>query len=343
MYCTVFALVFADFSVQIIGLCFTISGDYISSETPVALDILEDSRTLIDMKVGKPFGVLDRNSIKVLDVLRKELAIELYADRSSLPLNSRKKTINSRSNRKPQRPNPDMALYVTLYGAPALFERVGRFATSCKLFLQHPRYCNKNVPYRNPHCLSPPEGVNAYTYDAKDILYMDDSRNLELCVNPIDLLADATDQEALVGADSPQALQTVLYEHQKQALTFMMQRESGWAMDGHHKDIWKDQKDAFGRVSYFNTITGQKQNRAPQQLRGGLLIDAPGLGKSLSIIALIASDSERKAQGLCNEASLFTTLLIVPKTRKSMTFSIRRCRMYSCTVVIQTWRDELQK
>jgi SWI/SNF-related matrix-associated actin-dependent regulator of chromatin subfamily A3 len=43
-------------------------------------------------------------------------------------------------------------------------------------------------------------------------------------------------------------------------------------------------------VSFFNTILGTQQNGAPPDFRGGILADAPGLGKSLSIIALIASD-----------------------------------------------------
>jgi len=158
-----------------------------------------------------------------------------------------------------------------------------------------------------------------YTHDLNDSSYMDGGQNLKLFANPMDLFIDGAEQEALAGTDPPQALKTTLYKHQMQALTFMMQRESGWALDGHHQDMWKEQKDALGRVSYFNTISGQKQTRRPQQFRGGLLIDAPGLGKSLSIIALIASDFDSKAQDDCQEASFSTTLLIVPQTCKSTT------------------------
>jgi len=208
---------------------------------------------------------------------------------------------------------------VILYGAPSLYEPVGLFAAKCNLFLQHPSNCNKNVQYRNPHCLSPKEGGIVYTHDLNDSSYMDGGQNLKLFANPMDLFIDGAEQEALAGTDPPQALKTTLYKHQMQALTFMMQRESGWALDGHHQDMWKEQKDALGRVSYFNTISGQKQTRRPQQFRGGLLIDAPGLGKSLSIIALIASDFDSKAQDDCQEASFSTTLLIVPQTCKSTT------------------------
>lgn len=207
-----------------------------------------------------------------------------------------------------------------LYGAQSFYEPVGLFAAKCNLFLQHPSNCNKNVQYRNPHCLPPKGGGSIYTHDLNDSSYMSVGSNLEVSINPIDLIIDGAEQEALVGTDPPQALQTTLYKHQMQALTFMMQRESGWAMDGHHKDMWKEQKDELGRVSYSNIISGQKQTRPPQQFRGGLLIDAPGLGKSLSIIALIASDFDSKTQGDRREASFSTTLLIVPKTCKSITY-----------------------
>lgn len=116
--------------------------------------------------------------------------------------------------------------------------------------------------------------------------------------------------------DTPKALSTELYKHQKQALTFMTQRERGWALDGSRKDIWKQERDDSGRIWYHNIISGMKQARPPPQLRGGLLIDAPGLGKSLSILALIASGVEHRRQCDADDEFLSTTLVVVPKTRK---------------------------
>ena len=60
-------------------------------------------------------------------------------------------------------------------------------------------------------------------------------------------------------------------------------------------------------VSFFNTILGIQQNVAPPDFRGGILADAPGLGKSLSIIALIASD--RHHTNPVNDAKVDQTLL----------------------------------
>ena len=52
----------------------------------------------------------------------------------------------------------------------------------------------------------------------------------------------------------------------------------------------------------------------PDQFRGGLLIDAPGLGKSLIILALNVSDAESQEQNVPERAPPSTTLPVVPKT-----------------------------
>lgn len=61
-------------------------------------------------------------------------------------------------------------------------------------------------------------------------------------------------------------------------------------------------------------VTDQRQRLPPPEFRGGLLIDAPGLGKTLSVIALLAYQKERIAS-VPGEDKGKTTLLIVPKTR----------------------------
>ena len=182
---------------------------------------------------------------------------------------------------------PTLQLFAILYGPSSLFEAVGTFAARCHLYLQHPWHCDRNVPYRNPHCLSPEGGRIVTTFDLHATLSSFSHSSLEISANPIDLFADCAEQDALDEANTPTNLSTELYKHQKQALTFMIQRERGWAMDGHHKDIWREEKDPVGRSMYKNLVSGTRQLTRPDQFRGGLLIDAPGLGKSLSIIAQI--------------------------------------------------------
>ena len=295
-----------------------LSCNYEIRETPIHLDVMEDSSTLFDPKAKSKFGSLNLRATKILAVLRKELVIQIFAH--SLPNLSKdllKGSITSNGKTKQARSNPSIGLYVILYGPSGLAQHVGDFTARCSLYLQPPLCCNRNVPYQNPHCLSPLTSEKVYTYELLNgILEEDLVSTIETYLNPIDLFADSTEQEAIPDTESPEALRTKLYKHQKQALTFMMQRERGWATKSHQRDIWKEENDALGRVVYFNTVSGQRQFRPPKQFRGGLLTDAPGLGKSLSIIALIALTVENRGNIQHDESSSNTTLLIVPKTCK---------------------------
>lgn len=294
----------------------------------------------MDSNTKASLGVIDRNGKKILAVLQREVTVQLFADWISRPTGPLKTDANLNGNAKRPGMWPPLELCANLYGPGTLFENVGTFAAKCNLYLQHPRNCDLNVPYRNPHCLSPEVSHTTYTFELNDATN-ENRLGIQIPANPIDLFADAPVQDALTDADTPQILSTELYKHQKQALTFMTQRERGWALDGHHRDIWKEEKDVVGRVSYVNTISGLRQTRPPDQFRGGLLIDAPGLGKSLSILALIALGVESQAQRISEKASSSTTLVIVPKTCK---LDRPGGRISELTLpVIQMWKDELQK
>ena len=68
---------------------------------------------------------------------------------------------------------------------------------------------------------------------------------------------------------------------------------------------------------YLNNVSGNRQLHAPRAFRGGLIADHMGLGKSLSMIALIASDANEmvpRHPSITEHAK--TTLIIVPSTRK---------------------------
>ena len=75
-------------------------------------------------------------------------------------------------------------------------------------------------------------------------------------------------------------------------------------------------------VRYLNNVTGLRQSEPPPPFSGGILADHMGLGKSLTMIALIASDltpHHRVANiGAITVAqpAIKASLLIVPSTRK---------------------------
>ena len=303
---------------QVIGLRIQLSNTYSINQVPVPISILADSRTLLDSNTKGTVGTLDKNDQKVVGVLQREISLELFADRNTAQTEKPVRKHVETKHKTQHASKPPLELFAVLYGPSKLFELVGAFAAKCHLHLQHPRHCNRNVPYRNPHCLSPENDRIVYTLDLENVLGFETGFVTEISTDYIDLFADCAEQDPLSDAKTPQAVRTELYKHQKQALTFMMQRERGWAMDGHRKDIWKEVQDSPARTLFHNVISGTKQTRPPDQFRGGLLIDAPGLGKSLSIIALLASGFQSlhhsQRQSPFTEESSFTTLLVVPKT-----------------------------
>ncbi len=118
----------------------------------------------------------------------------------------------------------------------------------------------------------------------------------------------------------------------------MLKRENGWALSDIDQDIWRELIDdkrrrfytlpiahaSLNEARYVNNITGDIQDVVPVQFRGGLLADPMGLGKTLSTIALIASDRNRTGKLAIAQDDSFesiltkrkTTLLVAPSTRE---------------------------
>ncbi|TVY35125.1 putative SWI/SNF-related matrix-associated actin-dependent regulator of chromatin subfamily A member 3-like [Lachnellula occidentalis] len=195
---------------------------------------------------------------------------------------------------------------------------IGNYLSKRQMYLQDPLGCDRSVSYRNPHIIQPESGEVIMT-DSFEI----SSNHLvveRLDVAP-DLLAQLMqDEMPFPETDPPNDIVTCLFSHQKQALTFMLRREQGWAMEEGSGDIWTRQNTRFGGVSFLNNVTGAYQDETPPCFQGGLLADDMGLGKTLSMISLIVSNQAEYSlsplpktpqwdQDICN---IKTTLLIVP-------------------------------
>lgn len=98
-----------------------------------------------------------------------------------------------------------------------------------------------------------------------------------------DSLAD-TDQ--LPEREPDQQIITPLLKHQKQALHFMMDREDPTNM---LDQLWQRKIDVRGQTAFYNVITNLQSRQQPTKAQGGILADMMGLGKTLSILSLIAS------------------------------------------------------
>jgi hypothetical protein len=78
---------------------------------------------------------------------------------------------------------------------------------------------------------------------------------------------------------------------------------------------------------YRNNVTGEHQLQPPPPFRGGIMADQMGLGKTLQMIALVASDLEKHSASsdLSEQSSeLASTLIVVPLP------------------LLETWTDQLE-
>jgi SNF2 family DNA or RNA helicase len=179
------------------------------------------------------------------------------------------------------------SFYAIVYGPFGKFQTVGAFLENYDVCLQTPRGCDSNRRYRNPHALKGLDPDAPYTNDLDLIAQRPQLRAWEGSSSYLD---DMEFPEVFLEAETPSAIKTPLYRHQRQGLYFMLQREGGWTMRGDMKfDIW-EQILISGVPVYKNTINDDEQLAPPATFRGGILADEMGLGKTLTVAALVASD-----------------------------------------------------
>jgi SNF2 family DNA or RNA helicase len=89
-------------------------------------------------------------------------------------------------------------------------------------------------------------------------------------------------------------------------------------------DINFKDEDRLRFRSFINRVSGHYQSDEPLNFYGGIMADPMGLGKTLTMIALVATDLDRKANVGADitmsgdeNNSVSATLVIVPPTRMS--------------------------
>nr|KAH0541367.1 hypothetical protein FGG08_004131 [Glutinoglossum americanum] len=251
-------------------------------------------------------GIPEEQGLHILRGFSEEQIIDLQL---LCTIESNQRAWDSKAS-KSKLSNPPAYVSAIVYGPLDLFEDVGKFVEECGMYLQDPRGCDRNVKYRNPHRLS---GLDPDVPMTSELVQLTISH--EKARNPVDLLAGLESDEFLPEADTPSALRTVLYKHQKQALSFMLRRERGWEFRIPQKDLWSIGVSPSGSRIYINNITQDTQYDAPIEFYGGILADYMGLGKTLSVISLIASDIPEQSE--CTQSPTSTSSACWPHVRQS--------------------------
>ncbi|KAK6843899.1 hypothetical protein PG987_004759 [Apiospora arundinis] len=212
-------------------------------------------------------------------------------------------------------------LDIVIYGPSDMYDEIGTWFEDYNIYLQDPRKCYLDAFYFNPHRLS---SVDTSCLPLVSAIVNKPTIPLQFSkINQHpDLLSNLGGTSSLEETPQPDGVRTDLRSHQKQALTFMLRREDGWGFDQspRRSDIWDIVYDNQTHYpSYVNIISKAYQSEEPIEFAGGIVADPMGLGKTLTMIALVATDLEKDHDsqnwsGLNTDAgaSVPATLIIVP-------------------------------
>jgi SNF2 family DNA or RNA helicase len=128
----------------------------------------------------------------------------------------------------------------------------------------------------------------------------------------------------------------------------MLRRERGWAFFDQEPDVWEIVDTDQGRLcvpsliffalvkhiaeiihSFLNRVSNASQTEEPSQCFGGIVADPMGLGKTLTMIALAATDLEgadyHMETGQEGISDVPATLIVVPPPCELLSASSHLC------------------
>ncbi|CAI9627663.1 unnamed protein product [Alternaria burnsii] len=251
-----------------------------------------------------------------------ELELEVFA-----PTRAFQETIGRATREK----EAVIRVQVNVYGPSAAADEIGRELSQHKLYLQRPAYIRDGARYSNPHMLTLPEFEGSMTV-TRPVLgeTVPENPSLRSFKNTIrDVYSSLTRDRDLSGLEGDERLNTTLLLHQKTALAFMMQREDGPIPEKY--TLWKAIEEE-GVQCYRHAVSNARC--------GGILADEMGMGKTLSILALIIRT--------LNAAHSWKIQNEIPDVESSQ---IARCKHHSgatlivasSDLMINEWFQELDK
>ncbi|KAJ2988921.1 hypothetical protein NUW58_g3727 [Xylaria curta] len=234
-------------------------------------------------------GSVDPNTSSGLAPLLDAPRLQL---RTNCRINSRRKEAGEVVG---QAISKSYSLDMVLYGPRKTALTVGKYLSQKGVWLRKPFVYDNGIKYENPQEIEgprplPPPALRqqpAYPPVPQMVRSAEEIRSEVMGV-----FDSLTKNEDLPEMEPHPRVQTELLRHQKQGLYFMTTKEQPrkYASNGKTPDsFWQFQHGPHGQRLYRNVITGQLQDRMPPETFGGILADMMGLGKTLSILSLVAT------------------------------------------------------
>lgn len=211
-------------------------------------------------------------------------------------------------------------------------DMIARSLSQRQLFLSSPQSLGLNITgkYYNPHDIRHVHGPNALASNVRRPQATQPMAS-NLTIEEVQMETSKMFDQLVKSEELPERepesdiVRTELMSHQKQALHFLMDHEAAQQDEdgeGPNYSLWRPTVDRKGNQHWYNVITPQLLAQKPEPLRGGILADMMGLGKTLSILSLIAetkresrlfhSEKPSGDSGLVRNSK--ATLIICPKS-----------------------------
>jgi SNF2 family DNA or RNA helicase len=312
---------------------FTSNGEWPVMKCTLSRGTASKDSTVIDVTdpCGKTFGRIS-----------PELAVVLAPAMDGMPqLRTQARLINRRKkpNEWPHQPcSEQLKMVVNIYGRKSDAEKIGKWFGQQNIWFRPPMAPELGIPICNPHATR--QGVVPQHRDSHGRNVVGDSRTVEEAAEAVSKLFDhfARDAVPLKPTEAPETIITPLLEHQKQALTFLLQHEKPRKYGTDEADntsLWRIEHKKSGLKMYREVVSGLTLAQEPDQVYGGLLADVMGLGKTLEALSLIVS-TLREAGQFGQEKVVLTSpedSLFLSHTRATL--------LVSPLSTIKNWEDQI--
>ncbi|KAI0206329.1 SNF2 family N-terminal domain-containing protein [Astrocystis sublimbata] len=250
----------------------------------------------------KVIGLVDPRTASGLAPLLDAPRLQM---RTNCRINSRRKEPGEEAGQAISRA---YVLDMVLYGPRKAAMTVGKYLSQKGIWLRKPFVYDNGIKYENPQEFEGPRPPPPSVFRQQPPAYAPSPllvRSVEEIRSEVMGVFDSlTKSEDLPEMEPHPRVQTELLRHQRQGLYFMTTKEQPrvFAANGKTPDsFWQSQYSPQGQRLYRNVITGQVQDRKPPETFGGILADMMGLGKTLSILSLVATTLEEAETWLSEE------------------------------------------
>ncbi|KAH6968232.1 SNF2 family N-terminal domain-containing protein [Fusarium avenaceum] len=227
---------------------------------------------------------------------------------------------------------------INIYGMRADSDAVGTMLSQGKLWLQRSSHGRSGTEYENPHFLNIAIEDSAIGVLNPEIAVNNEQPKKKTKEDQLrkmveDVYKTVENNRELEMVEGGDRVTRQLLRHQKEALGFMLERESGHINDKYR--LWQEIKQD-GKVQYRHKITKRRKDIRPEEKGGGILADDMGMGKSLSILALVMKT-------LDNGVELAAQKNAEHKGRRALQYSRSTLVVVSAALLVDEWMNEVKK